>query len=184
MTISFQQDIPESPCDLYGVQEGKTYRFPECCCRCLADSPTKRWKVGNFQQERIDSQTTLVTTHSIEVPLCRKCYRDLINLRIQLVAAPVFIALCMGAAAWFNLPKDLNEDPKTLLLYGSVTVAMLLPVFGGLYFLLALIIAPPRTRNVAWMSMEGDKLVFYNQEYQRRFQNFGGPAPAEQDRGW
>ena len=54
----------------------------------------------------------------------------------------------------------------------SVTALFLFPVFLGGYYAIALIFVPRNLRGVADLNRDGNKLTFFNPEYQRLFQNY------------
>lgn len=154
--------------------EPATFHFPSQCCRCLAPSPTKEWQVSNGK--RVD-EFHVTVTFTIRVPVCSDCFALLRGTQIKLMTATAFLALLTAAALWYFDPFDRrNAELKDLLMMWSVTALFLFPVFLGVYFALGALFVPKNMRAVAYLNRDGNRLTFYNPEYQRIFANYYPPA--------
>jgi len=171
------------PMDDVDPCEPTDFSFPNCCCRCLAGSPAKLWKIKSEQSKMLVGGS-MTTTHEVQAPVCSACFSRLMTIRWTLLSATGLLALVTAAGLWFVRPASLDTDPKTLLMVCSLTAIFLFPVFCGVYFLLGAIVAPRRIRGVADLTKTGDKITFYNPDYQRLYLELAAGPPENDSRGW
>lgn len=151
-----------------------TFQFPPQCCRCLAPSPAKTWQIANGK--RVDN-TNLSVRFTLEVPVCDQCRSELMKTRYAMLAATGSLALLSAIALWFFDPFDSrNAEPKDVFMIWAVTAIFLFPVFIGVYYAIGAIFVPRNMRGVAWLNRDGNKVAFYNREYQRLFENYYPPT--------
>jgi hypothetical protein len=177
MTTNYDTlDESESYCPLAEkLGEPATFQFPDRCCRCLTPSPTKEWKATNIGK-RVEG-TDLHVTYHLQVPVCSDCWSTLKRTRIQLTVVTLFLALLAAMGLWYYDPFDSRSaEPKNVFMIWSVTAIFLAPIFLGVYYGIALIFVPRNLRGVAYLNGDGDKLTFFNPEYQRLFQNYYPPS--------
>ncbi len=178
MATQFDVDDPyagyeEDPC------QPVTFEFPDVCCRCLAPAPQKQWKV-----KRSKKVENVFIDYEVLVPICGGCWTKLMNTRLHLLSATGGLALLALAALVYADPFELNSAEFKTLVCGYGLISLFLFVFSICpYYLLGAIVAPKRARGVADLSINGDKITFYNPEYQRLFVEHSR-GPRVEAGGW
>lgn len=156
--------------------EPATFHFPHQCCRCLAPSPARTWKIANWKKV----EGTDVTVHShVDVPVCGNCWSELRRTHFMMAAVTWSLAIAVGIALWFFDPFDSrNAELKDAFMIWSVTAIFAAPVFIGIYFAIDGMVVPRQMQTVAYLNRDGDEIRFFNVEYQRMFEGYYPPAAA------
>ena len=53
------------------------YDYPNACCRCAAEQPTKTWGVQSSESKPGAGNSIVTITYTSPVPVCDRCYQSL-----------------------------------------------------------------------------------------------------------
>jgi hypothetical protein len=93
--------------------------------------------------------------------------------------ATAFLAVLAATALWYFDPFDnRNAELKDVFMVWSLTALFLAVASIAVYYALGAIFVPLNLRGVAYLNRDGNKLTFFNPEYQRLFDNYFPPAQS------
>jgi len=139
------------------------FRFPDCCCRCLAAAPTRHWSFDRVHTTNDADGNMVLHERWIHVPLCKSCWWRMVRTRVWslIAAAPVGLAAAAAVIYW-----PLHPEPIHCLIAG-VVAGLMAAVFA--YGLLSAVLKTQSGAEIGSLSPDSDELHFVNQEYQRLF---------------
>lgn len=153
------------------------FSFPDRCCRCLAPSPTKEWRASSFGKQ-VEGTNVHVSFH-LQVPVCSDCWSRLRRTQIQQTVATAFVAVLAAIGLWYADPFDnRHAELNDVFMVWALAALFLSTASIGVYYTLGAIFVPRNLRGVAYLNRDGNKLTFFNPEYQRLFENHFPPAES------